>query len=70
MFCGHSFTYSSFKDTVVDVVGATLRAGESEPLAVFEALFVRQLERGPQSGVGLLLSLVLLLSLELAGVQT
>lgn len=66
----HTLTYGSFKDTVVDVVGATLRAGESEPLAVFVALLVGQLDRSSQHAVSLLLSLVLLLGSELARVQT
>lgn len=63
------FTYSSFEDIVVDVVGTTLRAGESEPLTVFVALFVIQLDRSSQRTLGLLLPLVLLLSPELTGIQ-
>lgn len=62
-------TYSSFEDTVVDVVSATLRAGESEPLAVFVALLISQLDWSSQHTVSLLLSLVLLLSPELTGIQ-
>lgn len=63
-------THSSFKDVVVDVVGATLRAGEGEPLAVFVAFLVGQLDRSSQHAVSLFLPLVLLLSPELARVQT
>lgn len=63
------FTHSSFEDVVVDVVGATLRAGEREPLTVFVALLVGQLDWRSQHAVGLLLPLVLLLGPELARVQ-
>lgn len=63
-------THSSLKYAVVDVVGATLRAGEGEPLAVFVALFICQLDRSSQRAVSLFLSLVLLLSPELTRVQT
>lgn len=63
-------TYSSFEDVVVDVVGAALRAGEGETLAVFVALFVGQLERNSQHAISLFLPLVLLLSPELTRVQT
>lgn len=63
-------THSSFKDAVVDVVGAALRAGEGEPLTVFVALLVGQLDRSAQHAVSLFLPLVLLLSPELTRVQT
>lgn len=63
-------THSSFKYAVVDVVSATLRAGERKPLAVFVALLIGQLDGSPQQAVGLLLSLVLLLRPELSRVQT
>lgn len=63
-------THSSFKDAVVDVVSATLRAGEGEPLTVFVALLVGQLERNSQHAISLFLPLVLLLSPELTRVQT
>lgn len=63
-------THSSFKDAVVDVVSATLRAGEGEPLTVFVALLVGQLERNSQHAVSLFLPLVLLLRPELTRVQT
>lgn len=63
-------THSSFKDTVVDVVSATLRAGEGEPLTVFVALLVSQLDRSSQSAISLFLPLILLLSPELTWIQT
>lgn len=63
-------THSSLKDTVVDVVSATLRAGEGEPLTVFVALLVGQLDRSSQHAISLFLLLVLLLSPELTRVQT
>lgn len=63
-------THSSFKDAVVDIVGATLRAGEGKRLAVFVALFVGELERNSHHAVCLFLPLVLLLSSELTWVQT
>lgn len=63
-------TYSSLKDAVVDVVSATLRAGEGEPLTIFVALLVGQLDRTSQHAISLFLLLVLLLSAELTGVQT
>lgn len=63
-------THSSFEDIVIDVVRATLRAGESKSLTVFVALLVSQLDWSSQHALGLLLSLVLLLSPELTGIQT
>lgn len=63
-------THSSLKDAVVDVVSATLRASEGEPLTVFVALLVGQLGRTSQHAVSLFFLLVLLLSPELTGVQT
>ncbi len=63
-------THSSFKDAVVDVISATLRAGEGEPLTVFVALLVSQLDRSSQRAVSLLLPLILLLGPELTRVQT
>lgn len=68
--CKQTFTHSSFKGVVIDVVSATLRTGESKPFTVFVALFISQLGRRSQHAIRLLLSLVLLLSPELTGVQT
>ena len=62
-------THSSFEHVVVDVVSATLRAGEGEPLAVTVTLLVCQLCRRPQQAVSLLLPLLPLLRPELTGVQ-
>lgn len=63
-------THSPFKDAVIDVVGAALRASEGEPLAVFVAIRVVQLERNSHHALSLFLPLVLLLCPELTWVQT
>lgn len=63
------YTHSSFEDAVVDVVGAALRAGEGELLAVFVALLVRKLERNSKHVLCLILPLVLLLRAEVTRVQ-
>lgn len=67
---GTCSTHGSFEDTIADVVGAALGAGECELLAVFVALLVRKLERNSEHVLRLLLPLVLLLGAEVTRVQT
>lgn len=67
---GCASTHSSFEDTVVDIISATLRTDEGETFTIFVALLIGQLERNSQHALSFFFPLVLLLSPELTWIQT
>lgn len=62
-------THRPFKDVVIDVFCAAVRAGESKLLAVTVALLIGELGRCTQEIVPFVLSLMLLLSSKVTGVE-